>query len=84
MSANEVQDILGPPKDRQFNGDNEAWQYCSTGIGIPDEFTLIWMYRETVTGMERYRNTESGSCESFFRQVKFEDVPDIIIENRRR
>ena len=84
MNANEVRNILGPPQNRQFSGDNEAWQYCVTGIDIPDKFVLIWMYKETVTGMETYRNTEFGPCESFFRQVKFENAPDIVIETRKR
>ena len=36
MVIAEVESILGPPQNRQFNGPREAWQYCQTGFAPID------------------------------------------------
>jgi hypothetical protein len=77
---------MGPPKNRQFSGANEAWQYCATDMAgfAGDQFVLIWLYDNRVTGLETYTNSLVGTCETFFRQVSFEDAPDATIELRKR
>ena len=86
MTAEEVRISMGEPQNRQFQGENEAWQYCSTDYSgfEADHYVLIWLYKGTVTGMQTYRNTLYGSCESFFRTVDWEEAPDVSIEIRNK
>jgi hypothetical protein len=84
MSKVDLQGLMGAPKDRQFHGENEAWQYCSTG-SFADHYVLVWLFDGVVTGMQTYRNTTGvGNCESFFRTINWEDAPDAAIEIRQR
>lgn len=86
MTASEVTSIMGAPKNRQFSGDNEAWQYCATDMTgfAGDQYVLIWLYKNRVSGLETYTNTLMGSCETYFRQISFEDAPDSTVEVRYR
>lgn len=86
MSASQVQQLLGPPQNRQFSGNDEAWQYCETDYTgfAGDQYTLIWLRSGRVTGLERYTNTLVGTCETYFRQVNFGDGPDMTVEFRYR
>ena len=77
---------MGTPKDRQFQGKSEAWQYCATdysGFGA-DQYIVVWFYEGKVFGMTSYKNHMVGNCESFFRTIKWEDAPDRSIEFRNR
>lgn len=75
MTADDLQKLMGPPQNRQFEGRDEAWQWCSTGYAEPDAYVLVWLSRGVVTGMQTYNNTRTGPCESFFRTVKWTDAP---------
>lgn len=86
MSASDVRKLLGEPQNRQFEGKNEAWQYCSTDFsGLEsDHYVLVWLNDGVVTGMRTYRNSQVGMCGSFFRTVNWQEAPDATIEVRRR
>ncbi|WP_330147098.1 hypothetical protein [Shewanella oncorhynchi] len=38
----QVLNIMGPPDDRQFQGKNEAWQFCKTGAGLVIMITVFF------------------------------------------
>jgi len=86
MSAWDLRRVMGEPQNRQFQGENEAWQYCATDhSGIEaDNYVLVWLFNGVVSGMQTYRNTRFGMCESFFRTINWEDAPDTTIELRQR
>ena len=86
MTKQELQSLLGPPQNRQFSGSNEAWQYCATDYtGFEsDSYLLVWINSGVVTGMQTYRNTLIGTCESFFRTVKWDEALDATVEIRKR
>ena len=86
MTAAQVQQLMGPPKNRQFSGTDEAWQYCETDYTgfAGDQYVLLWLSNGRVTGLERYTNTLTGTCDTFFRQIKFDDAPDTVVELRLR
>ena len=86
MSDDELRETVGEPQNRQFEGKNEAWQYCSTDYSgfEADHYVLVWLADNIVTGMQTYRNTLYGTCESFFRTVNWEEAPDTSIEFRER
>jgi hypothetical protein len=85
-SKDRVVEILGAPGDRQFREDDEAWQYCRTNYtGIAaDQYVVVWFYQGKVTGVTTYRNTQFGTCSSFFKTIRWEDAPDRTIEIRPR
>ena len=86
MSASDVRKALGEPQNRQFEGKNEAWQYCSTDFtGLEtDHYVLVWLNDGVVTGMQTYRNSQTGMCGSFFRTVNWQEAPDATVEVRQR
>lgn len=86
MSVTKVTELMGAPQNRQFNGKYEAWQYCTTDYsGLrSDLYTLIWVYDKEVIGLETYNNYEMGTCDSFFKTIKWENAPDITVEIRNR
>jgi len=78
------QDILkyyGAPKNQQFHGKYEAWQYCirGTDFGI-SSFRTIWLYKGKVVGVTSY--DKNGNCN--FDPIKWEEAPDYTIEVRNR
>lgn len=82
-----VLSILGPPGDRQFNGKDEAWQYCRTGMST-DQFVVVWLYDGRVTGVTTYKKGSDagyiGDCSQGFQTIRWEDAPDRTIEIRHR
>lgn len=84
QSKNDVMNILGMPGNKQFNGKNEAWQYCSTGL-FTDNYVVVWFYDGTVTGMTTYSQSYgNGNCNKFFKSINWNDAPDKIIEIRNK
>jgi len=83
QSRDEVINILGIPGNKQFNGKDEAWQYCQNGL-ITDSYVVVWFYDGKVTGMNSYNSTASGNCPLYFRTVNWQNAPDRTIEYRIR
>lgn len=79
----DVTSIMGPPQDRQFNGKDEAWQYCTTGFST-DNYVVVWFNNGYVTGVQTYKNSGTGFCHTFFRTVNWQDAPDRTYEFRVR
>lgn len=76
---------LGPPGNRQFKEDYEAFQYCTTGTSFgASTFNIIWLRNGLVTGMNSYTVNHAGMCSGHFRQISWEDAPDHIIEIREK
>ena len=72
-----VLEVMGPPKDRQFQGDYEVWQYCITGAGFCyHDYRAIWIRNGRVTGIASYKDsTPASRCEGHFRTLRVEDAP---------
>ena len=80
----DVTKIMGTPGDKQFQGKDEAWQYCSTGVG-GDKFVVVWFYDGIVTGMNTYtQNTGYGNCNKFYKRIDWQSAPDRTIEVRQK
>lgn len=83
-SQEQVRDILGAPQDRQVRGQQEAWQYCDTGVA-QDTFVVIWFVESKMTGMSTYKNAVGDSgffCSSHLRSIRWEDAPQITSERQ--
>ncbi len=84
QSKAEVLEIFGTPENRQFQGKDEAWQYCQTGWGT-DEYVVIWFYDGKVTGITTYKSSAPTiDCTENFKTIKWEDAPDHTIEIREK
>jgi len=81
-----VTTLMGSPDDRQFKGDNEAWQYCQTGAGFGyHDYRVIWFFKGKVTGINSYKSSRpASSCVTDIRQINWEDAPDVTLEVRER
>ncbi|MWJ26725.1 hypothetical protein GPM19_00635 [Halomonas sp. ZH2S] len=84
-SKSEVISKLGNPENRQFNGKNEAFQYCTTGTSFGvSTYNVIRFFDGEVTGANSYNLSRAGSCSGHFQTLKWEDAPDTTIELRDR
>ena len=60
-SKERVLEVMGPPKDRQIHGQQEARQYCVSGAGFGwNDHKIIWLNAGRVTGISSYRSSVSG------------------------
>jgi hypothetical protein len=50
MTKNEVIDILGVPKDRQFHDAEEIWKYEITGLTVT-KYYFVWFGYNGVSGL---------------------------------
>jgi hypothetical protein len=81
-----VLSIMGPPGDRQFRANDEAWQYGQTGAGFGyHDFRVVWFHGGRVTGLTSYKDyTPASSAAAHFKPIRWEDAPDRTIEIRQR
>ena len=80
-SKKEILKYYGEPDNAQFDGENEAWEYCKRGTSFGrSSFRTIWLYKGKVTGTTSY--SQRGNCD--FRPINWEDAPDYSIELRKR
>lgn len=73
----QVRAIMGAPRDRQFQGKNEAWQYSRTGAGFGwHDFRIVWFYDGLVTGITSYKDHTPGmAAGGRFKQIQWSDAP---------
>jgi hypothetical protein len=82
----QVLGVMGPPDDRQFKGDDEAWQYCQTGAGFGyHDYRTIWFKAGRITGINSYKSARPGSsCATDIKPIRWEEAPDATVEIRGR
>jgi hypothetical protein len=81
-----VREVLGDPKDRQFRGAQEAWQYCETGV-VQDTFVVVWFVEGAVTGMTTYNNAVGDIglfCSSHMQPIRWADAPTLRSDRQQR
>lgn len=82
-TPDQVISIMGPPEDRQTNGQQEAWQYCSDG-SINGMYVIVWFKEARVLGTSNYSKPVWGTCNTGFNTVRWEQAPTMSIEIRNR
>ena len=76
---------LGPPENRQVNGEYEVLQYCTTGTSFGvSSYEVIWLHKGKVTGITSYNQYGDGSCTAHFKTINWEKPSDMILEIRNR
>ena len=78
MSKARVQYIMGPPLNRLYEGNQEAWLWCQTSNSpkLPDAFLTVYFYRAQVAGIHSYGNRAEGTCDNFLRRVEWLADPE--------
>lgn len=71
---------LGAPGNRQFQGDDEALQYCEQSTAAymsdaPAQYTVVWLHAGKVTGVTSYSGQRAGRCTGGYQTVRWEDAP---------
>jgi hypothetical protein len=85
MTQEQAEAVMGPAKNKQFSGPQEALQWCETSMssGTLDSYVVGIFVDGKLLQTSTYRNGQRGYCESFFKPVKW-GRPDRIIEWRQR
>ncbi len=85
MSAAQVRQILGPPGDRSFRDQSEAWQFCETGMR-QDTYGTVWFQDGVVFGVTTMNGAlVRGSCSQAFPAIDWGQRPaGLVIEHRGR
>ena len=78
MNKARVQYLMGTPKNRLYEGNQEAWQWCQTSISPDraDAFLTVYFHAARVVGIHTYGNRAEGNCENFFRRVEWLADPE--------
>jgi hypothetical protein len=78
MNKARVQFIMGPPRNRLYEGNQEAWLWCQTSISQDraDAYLTVYFHGTRVAGIHTYGNRAEGSCENFFRRVEWLADPE--------
>jgi len=76
MSKARVLYVMGPPLNRVYERNQEAWLWCQTSNSpkLPDAFLTVYFYRAQVAGIHTYANRAEGTCDNFLRRVEW--LPD--------
>jgi hypothetical protein len=84
-SKEQVIAVMGDPENRQFKGNQEAWQYCDTSFGRYN-YSIIWFNSGVATGVNSYVSggTPLNFCAAGFQPVRWETAPDSTVEIRNR
>lgn len=86
MSKTRVQQVMGVPRNRLYQGSQEAWQWCQTSSGpkFADAFLVVYFFNGQVSGIHTYGNRAEGTCENFFRRVEWLADPAAAVAARVR
>ncbi len=74
MTKENVVKIMGAPGNRQFDGREEVWQYCATGL-ISDKYYVIWFYDSLVTGLTQYTEDNSPNTSNGYKRIDWLNAP---------
>lgn len=75
MSKQQVLDILGPPADRSFRGNDEAWQYQEIAGFGQCKYTTIWISNGKLVGVSSRRGSSVAGCGLGSQEVNWEEMP---------
>ena len=86
MSKTRVQQVMGAPKQRLYDGGQEAWLWCQTSNSpnLADAFLTAYFFNAQVVGIHTYGNRAEGTCENFFRRVEWLADPQKAMAAKQR
>ena len=88
MTKTQVQWVMGVPRNRVYEGNQEAWLWCqtSTDPSRADAYLTVYFHNARVAGIHTYGNRAEGTCENFFRRVEWLADPEksMAAKQRRR
>ncbi|MEO8203623.1 MAG: hypothetical protein ABI630_07145 [Betaproteobacteria bacterium] len=86
MNKARVQQVMGPPRNRVYEGSQEAWLWCQTSNSpkFADLYLTVYFHNGQVAGIHTYGNRAEGTCENFFRRVEWLPDPEKAKAARQR
>lgn len=86
MNKARVQYYMGPPRERLYQGNQEAWLWCQTSTrpDQPDSYMVVYFYAARVAGIHTYGNRAEGTCETLFRPVEWLADPEKSMAEKKR
>ncbi len=86
MSKARVQQLMGPPRERLYQGSQEAWLWCQTSSSpkFADAYITVHFFNAQVAGIHTYGNRAEGTCENFFRRVEWLADPQKSMASKQR
>ena len=86
MSKTRVQQVMGAPRQRLYEGGQEAWLWCQTSNSpnLADAFLTAYFFNAQVVGIHTYGNRAEGTCENFFRRVEWLADPQKAMAAKQR
>jgi len=86
MSKARVQQLMGPPRERLYQGSQEAWLWCQTSSSpkFADGYITVHFFNAQVAGIHTYGNRAEGTCENFFRRVEWLADPQKSMASKQR
>ena len=86
MFKTRVQQIMGAPKNRLYEGNQEAWLWCQTSSSAKraDAYLTVHFHKAQVAAVHTYGNRAEGNCETFFRRVEWLADPEKSMAARQR
>jgi len=70
----EVLAVLGTPGNKQFNTNQEAWQYYNSGVSGCN-YTVVWFTDQKVSALNSYRVKKCLNCANCYKQINWELGP---------
>lgn len=75
MGKQEVQNIMGEPYKRSFNGTTEAWQYTDFVSQDQCDYETIWFKNESVVALTSRQESRTRNCEQGIRDIDWSQIP---------
>jgi len=75
MTKAEVLNALGPPADRSFRGDDEAWQYQEIAGFGQCKYTTVWIANGKLVGVSSRRGASVAGCGLGSEEVDWSEMP---------
>lgn len=75
MTKQQVLEILGPPADRSFRGNDEAWQYQEIAGFGQCKYTTVWISDGKLVGISTRRGSSVAGCGLGSQEVDWSQMP---------
>ncbi|CAL4869882.1 hypothetical protein MMA231_04174 (plasmid) [Asticcacaulis sp. MM231] len=71
QNKTDVSLIMGAPGNREFKGNQEAWQYCGRS-GMANKYIVIYFTYGKVEKLATYSQTWVGNCDDHYKPITWE------------
>lgn len=77
MTKQQILDVLGPPADRSFRENDEAWQYQEIAGFGQCKYTTVWISDGKLAGISTRRGASVAGCGLGSQEVDWSQMPSV-------